>query len=267
MQQNLGSTGSPIFGSVSTTNNFYTNYITGLSTDLRINPYSTSGAIYLGHDSVQTLAYVGAGSTGTVFEVFCQLPGLGQVGTFTVNNNVVTTQNNTIDNGSGNMAVLGTLGVTGIATLNGGVLLPTATGIPTLLSYYERYLFQSYTTGPWTSPSVLLAFIFVRIGNTITCTSLADIINISTSGGSSANIVTTTAIPSRFCPGPGLNTSIHFITRVQANSAVSYGVVNISTASSATPGIFTFYSDQAEQVFQATGGNAGVYYSSWTWSI
>ena len=62
------------------------------------------------------------------------------------------------------MTVLGTLGVTGISNLNGGVMLPTPGGTANLLNYYEVGTFIASVTGPWSTTGYTMTFQFTMIG-------------------------------------------------------------------------------------------------------
>jgi hypothetical protein len=77
--------------------------IVGTSTDLRINPKSATGSIFLGHDSTTTNVEVGTGTSGgTAFAVNSAGSTI-----FSAFGTEVTTLNNTLDSGVGNMSVTG----------------------------------------------------------------------------------------------------------------------------------------------------------------
>jgi len=85
-----------IHGSTVTVNN-----IISYNNDLRINPSSTTGTIYLGHDSTQTSVNIGVGSTNATFAV----DNGGTYPLSTNTSNQTFTAHNTLDDGNGNMTM------------------------------------------------------------------------------------------------------------------------------------------------------------------
>jgi len=128
-----------------------TDNIKGTSTDLRINPNSFTGYIFLGHDSTTTNVLVGDGTSGnTSFQVIG-----GGVTTFEVNGTGVSTLNNTLDNGAGNISASGNLSCskiiqTGINNIQitGLLTLPTSPATLTPVQLFTNLAFNN-TTGAY----------------------------------------------------------------------------------------------------------------------
>lgn len=78
-------------------------YLNGSTMDLRLNPSASGQTIFVGHDLASTVVTIGAGSTATDFEVRNVASSKFHV----ANAGVVTTLNNTLDDGSGKATITG----------------------------------------------------------------------------------------------------------------------------------------------------------------
>ena len=100
MTQDLATTASPTFNNITANGTVNTDNIVSRAGDLKINPVSSGFGIFIGHDSASSAVIVGPGSTSCLFRVQNTTAT-----NFDVNNAVVTTKNNTLDDGAGNMKV------------------------------------------------------------------------------------------------------------------------------------------------------------------
>jgi hypothetical protein len=217
-------------------NNIAVNSITGNGGDLKLNATASGETIYIGHDTGSVVVNLGSGVTSLTFAV-----SSNGTNSLTCNStNVVTTKNNTLDNGSGQL------------TVSSGINFPTSGGTPTLLNYYEEYNYTSTFTGCGLVTSAVAIHI-TRIGRIVTLSTQLDVNWTCVSYGT---MVTTTAFPSRF----GVNTNHnHFITSVVNNGTPMPADAYISISNT----VFVSGNGSSSN-FQ---GNCSIYRFSTTWSI
>ena len=115
---------------------------------------------------------------------------------------------NTVDQLDDNL-VFDNLTITGTLTAN-AVSLPTLTGTPTLINYYEEYNYSTTFSGPGITTTPINVS-FTRVGRAVTCSVDA----ISFTASSSSVLTSTTIIPLRFRPSVGGDQ--HFTITVTSN--------------------------------------------------
>lgn len=145
--QDLATTSTPTFAGISTPA-----VAASGANDLRLNSGSTSNTVYIGHDRAATNVIIGASVSGAS-ELHVLTNG-GLTG-FRVSANVVTTQNNTLDDGSG-------------GAIFNNIKLATSGGTPTALSYYESWSAALFILGPWGGGTANMDIRVVQIGPMVT---------------------------------------------------------------------------------------------------
>jgi hypothetical protein len=183
--------------------------------------------------ATQTLNYIQA--TGTATGIIHVIP------TSSVNNNFVMTQ---VDSASQT--------ISGLLTLGTGLKLPTSTGTPAQLDYYETYVGSGMVaTGPVNvAPSCNVRI--TRIGDIVHCELPAIAVNTC----NNATFYSVTALPSRFWPARNTNQEC---MNVFNNNINVFGYCTVSTA-----GVIQIYSGLNAAVFTA-GNFCATYGKTLTW--